>query len=415
MHDACGADHGHGALLAVDAAIEAVVGAAAPLPPERVALHEAHGRVLAEEVASDLDLPPFDRVAMDGWAVRSSDVVEPPTSLKVIGQVNAGRVFAGQVAAGQAVRVMTGAPLPAGCDAVQPLERGREEAGRVLVYDAVAAGQHVAPRGEDLRAGVVALRAGAVVGPTEIALLASLGRAQVSVHGRPSAAVVSTGDELVEVEESVSPGRIRNSNGPMLASLARAAGCDPVSHAVAPDDEASLRRALEHGLHSNLLLVSGGVSKGDKDLVGATLTGLGVELRFHGIDMQPGKPAWFGRRGACLVFGLPGNPMSAFTTATLLVAPAIRKMRGLVDAAPRWIRVPLLEGFTRRASRPGYLPCRVERGASGLTCRALPFHGSGDLVTVTRANATWRAPADTSVFRKGDTVDVLLHPDWLER
>lgn len=403
-------------LLPVDEALDLVVAEASVLAPEQVALNAAPGRVLAVPVHSDVDVPPFDRCAMDGWAVRSVDVVDAPTSLRVAGSIAAGESFAGEVGAGQTVKVMTGAPLPRGCDAVQPVERVRDEVARVVIYDPVPAGQHVSPRAEDLEVGDQVLPAGTLIGPTEVGLLATVGQAEVTAHARPLATVVSTGDELVEVGESPRAAQLRNSNGPMLAVLARTLGCDPVHlMPVVRDDEEELRTALGRGLQSDILLVSGGVSKGDRDHVGDVLGDLGVRCLFHGVAIQPGKPIWFGKSDRCLVFGLPGNPVSALVTGHVFAGTAVRKLRGVADPRPRRMPARLASAVRRRSARAGFLPARVEAHEGGLTCHPLDTHGSADLVSVSRSNATWIAPAGRHVLEAGEAVQVLLHADFAER
>jgi molybdopterin molybdotransferase len=410
-----GVDEGAG-LLPVAEAIERVLAAAPVLPPEQVALAASAGRVLATDVLSDVDMPPFDRCAMDGHALRSEDCARPGARLRLVGHGLAGRVFPREVAAGECVRVMTGAPLPQGCDAVQPIERATEDGLVVVIHDAMRAGQHVSPRAEELRAGAVALRAGALLGAAEVGVLAAVGRAEVTVHQRPVAAVVSTGDELVDVGERPGPGQIRNSNGPMLAVLGRLLGCEPVLLLPATrDDEEGLSRAFTRALAADLLLISGGVSRGDRDLVQDVLPRLGVECLFHGVDIQPGKPLWFGRMDRCLVFALPGNPVSALTTARLFVASAARKMRGLAQPRPRYMRARLSEDVRRKAVRPGYLPAVLSEGTDEPSCRPLQSRGSADLAAASLANATWVAPKGEELLRAGTWVDVLPHADFLER
>ncbi len=404
-------------LTPVEEALALVLETAVVRPPESIALSSAPGHVLAADVTSDVDVPPFDRCAMDGYAFRAEDVSDAPTSLKLIGTLFAGEVFAGEVGPGQAVKVMTGAPLPAGADAVQMIERTREEGDRVVVYDAVEARRHVAPQAEDLKTGQVALRAGTFIGPSQVALLATTGCVEVPVHGRPFASVLSTGDELVEVGEKPGPGQIRNSNGPMLAVLARGLGCDPVQLLpAAADTSEGLERALGRGLASDLLLVSGGVSKGERDLVGQVLEGLGVKPLLHGINLQPGKPLWFGQaENGCLVFGLPGNPVSSLTTARVFAGAAVRKMRGFADCGPRYRGARLTEAFSRKARRPGWLSARVESRGGGLDCTPVRSSGSADVTAASAANATWIAPQDQPTFRAGEEVQVILHEDWLDR
>lgn len=403
-------------LLPVSVALERVLAATPVLPPEQVALAACAGRVLASDVLSDMDVPAFDRVSMDGFAFRAADTASGEVRLRIVGTAAAGHVFPHETPEGGAVRVMTGAPLPLGCDAVEPVERVTDEGTHVLVKGPVSAGRHVAPRGEDMRTGDIALRAGTLVGAPQVGLLATVGRAEVTVHARPLAAVVSTGDELVEVGERPGPGRIRNSNGPMLAVLCRMFGCDPVQLLpVVRDEESSLERVLERALTADILLISGGVSRGERDFVQDVLPELGVQRLFHGVSIQPGKPLWVGRAERCLVLALPGNPVSALTTARLFAGPAIRKMRGLRDCEPRMIRARLTETVRRRSGRPGWLPGWLSWTPDGHVCRPIGSRGSADLNSSADANATWVAPKGMDEIAAGEWVEVLPNLDYAER
>ncbi len=402
-------------LLPVSEALDRVLAVTPVLAPEQVALAASLGRVLASDVTSDVDVPPFDRCAMDGHALRAADAA-PGARLRVVGSVAAGQVFPHEVSSGCAVKVMTGAPLPPGCDAVEPLETLADHGDSIVLSAGLTAGRHVSRRAEDLAAGDVAVPAGTLVGPAHVALLATCGRSEVTVYGRPLAAIVSTGDELVEVGERPGPGKIRNSNGPMLAVLCRALGCDPVQlNPVVRDEVESLERTLTRALAADLLLISGGVSRGERDVVQDVLPALGVERIFHGVNIQPGKPMWFGRTDRCLVFGLPGNPVSALTTAMIFAGAAVRKMRGLALPEPRLVRARLSAPFRRRAHRAGWLAARVTWDRDGALCEPVPSRGSADLVAAAAANAFWIAPEGREEFAAGDAVDVLLHPDAAER
>ncbi|MEM7246593.1 MAG: gephyrin-like molybdotransferase Glp [Acidobacteriota bacterium] len=402
--------------LELEDALDLVVAKAPILGTESVPLSSSLGRVLATDCRSDVDAPPFDRCMMDGYAFRAEDVADAPTSLRLVGTVFAGHEHLEDVPPGSAVKVMTGAPLPPGCDTVQALERTREDGTRVVIHDRVKTGLHVAPKAEEIAIGEVALARGSLIGPAEVGVLALCGCSEVEVHARPLAAVISTGDELVEVGEKPGPAQLRNSNGPMLAVLARQLGCDPVQLLPSvSDDPDSLRAALERGLEADVLLVSGGVSKGQADLVGETFTELGVEPVFHGVKVQPGKPLWFGRSETSLVFGLPGNPVSALTTARIFAGTAIRRMRGLNQPRPRWMAATLIDSFRRNPRRRGLLPAEIRRRGGGLDCRPLGLKGSADLIRTAGANGTWVAPIGQDEFRPGEEVDVLLHEDFADR
>ena len=343
-----------------------------------MALDDALSRVLAGDVASDSDLPPFDRAAMDGYALRAEDVAGAPAALEVVGEVRAGQWPDLTVGPGQAVRIMTGAPVPPGADAVQQVEKTQPlDEFRVTILSAVAEGANVAPRGSEVRAGDVVLARGRVIDPAAIAVLASAGRARVRVARRPVVALLVTGDEIVEVSATPAPGQIRNSNGPAVAAQARLAGAEVRLLGVAPDRQDAIAEALRAGLAADVLVVSGGVSAGDYDLVEPALLELGATFLFTKVAVKPGAPLVFGRRGATLVFGLPGNPVSAQVTFDLFVRPALLKMQGAtvvsrprVDGrAPRRRQEPL--GPEEPRSGPGALRGRAARGA------AAAVHGLG--------------------------------------
>jgi molybdopterin molybdotransferase len=382
-------------MLTVAAAQAVVLEHARPLPPETVPLSPAVlGSVLAEDVASDLDMPPFDKALMDGYAVRTADLPGGRGELAVVEEVAAGRTPTRPVGERQATRVMTGAPIPPGADAVVMVERTRADGSRVVVDDpGLAPGRNVLPRATEMRRGERVLAAGSVLRPQEIALLATLGRTVAAVVPAPRVAVLSTGDEVVEVPEAPGPGRIRNSNGPML--MAQAARAGGVAHylGIARDRLDSLRPLVAEGLRADVLLLSGGVSAGKLDLTPGVLGEAGVEAHFHKIELKPGKPLLFGTRGRgdgrppALVFGLPGNPVSSLVCFELFVRPAIRRMRGLADPGPAWVNAVLAEDFDYRTDRPTYHPARLEAADDGWRVRPVPWFGSADLRALTAADA----------------------------
>ncbi|HSD27418.1 MAG TPA: gephyrin-like molybdotransferase Glp, partial [Vicinamibacteria bacterium] len=316
-------------MVLFEEALSIVLSEVTPLAAEPVSLDESLGRVLAEDVASDRDLPPFDRAAMDGYALRAKDVALAPVALEVVGEVRAGQWPDLAIGPGQAARIMTGAPVPPGADAVQQVERTEPlDEFRVTVHAAIGAGANIAPRGSEVREGEVVLAAGRVVDPSAVAVLASAGKDRVRVARRPVLGLLVTGDEIVDVAVRPGPGQIRNSNGPAVAAQARLAGADVRLLGVAPDRPEAIADALRAGLDADALVVSGGVSAGDYDLVEPALLDLGATFLFTKVAIKPGAPLVFGRLGRTLVFGLPGNPVSAQATFDLFVRPALLKMQG---------------------------------------------------------------------------------------
>ncbi len=400
-------------MIAVADALAIIFQRIQPLPPMNVDVGPAAlGLVLAEEVVCNLDSPPFDKAMMDGYALRSGDAAE----LVVIEEVLAGQVPHKTVEPGQATRIMTGAPMPKGADAVVMVERTELLAdGRVKINESTTPGKNVLPRGQEMKAGEAIFSPGVRLRPEEVGVLATLGKSQVKAHPRPAVAVVPTGDEIVDVWETPGPGQIRNSNGRMLrAQVARAGGL-PRDIGIARDDEPHLRRMIGQALEADVVVLSGGVSAGKVDLVPAVLASMGVEALVHKVRMKPGKPMYFGVRArdgkpATLVFGLPGNPVSTFVCFELFVRPALRALMGL-PAASRWLPAKLTDDVTYKTDRPTYHPARLEIAASGWTVRPVPWFGSPDLRGVTAGNALVLFDEGDGVHRAGDSLPAQLLDD----
>jgi molybdopterin molybdotransferase len=403
--------------LSVSEALRAVLERTNPLGAESITLDDSLGRVLAETVASDVDMPPFDRSAMDGFALRSADVKAVPATLRVVGQVRAGESKALAVGPGEAVQIMTGAPVPQGADAVQQVERTSCDApGLVAIRGPVDAGANIAPRGSEVRVGDVVLPSGRFIDPATIAVLAAVGCSQVSVGRRPTLAVLVTGDEIVPVHQKPTEARIRNSNGPALRAQALWAGARAVSLGVAGDDETSLARAMEPGLDADILVVSGGVSAGAYDLVeGVFERVLGVEIVFRRVAIKPGAPLVFGHRGKTLIFGLPGNPVSAQVTFDIFVKAALLKMQGASHLARPTFEVVLQDDVRNRSGRAAHIPARVRFERGRWVARTLRSMGSADIVAHAGANALVVLAADRTSAASGETAPALLMGNFLER
>jgi len=370
------------------------------------------GRVLAAAVVADRDQPPFDRATRDGYAVRAGDVGQ---GLRVVGSVRAGESWpGGALAEGEAIEIMTGAPLPAGADAVVMVEHTalvegtlRVEAGRSLTV-----GENVVPRGAETLAGKVVLPAGRVLGAAEISVAASCGLAKVSVFARPTVAIVATGDELVELDEPMEAWQIRNSNSYALAALVEAAGGDGKRLAIARDTLGELRAQVAEGREADLLLLSGGVSMGKYDLVEQVLREFRAEFFFTGALIQPGKPIVFGRlpsgKGWTFFFGLPGNPVSTQVCFALFVAPMLSALAGRTEIAPGCVEARLEEDVKGGAKVTRFLPAELSGGWDGVEVRVVGWQGSGDVVANARGNGYVVLPAGVEHFPVGQTVRVLL-------
>jgi molybdopterin molybdotransferase len=416
-------------LISVEEALAEILSHVQPLEPERVPVLEAQGRVLAEEIQSDIDIPPFDNSAMDGYAVRSADIVgaapASPVNLAVIGSVAAGYVVGMQVEPGTAVRIMTGAPMPAGADAVVPYEdtsdfdRSKEErldtpATQIWVRRAVQAQDHVRPAGEDVRLGELVMAPGRVVRPQEIGVLASLGRESILVHRRPRVAILATGDELLEIHEPLAPGKIRNSNEYTNAALVTRTGGVPIRLGIARDTKddltAKIRLGLERG--ADLFLTSGGVSVGDYDVVKDVL-GTEGEIQFWQVCMKPGKPLAFGLLpGDVPLIGLPGNPVSAMVSFEQFARPAILKMLGHTDLDKPMVQAIIDEPLTN-SGRRGYVRVVVTRRQDGFHASTTGEQGSGVLTSMAKANGLAIVPEGERHVEAGSELSVQML-DWPE-
>ncbi|MCS7080676.1 MAG: molybdopterin molybdotransferase MoeA [Chloracidobacterium sp.] len=364
-----------------------------PVGVERVSLFEASGRVLAETVVAPHDLPAFDNSAMDGYAVVAADTAgaseAAPVRLNIIERVAAGDVPQHPVSSGQAVRIMTGAPLPEGASAVVMQEHVRREGETLVVTRPVRNGDNIRRRGEDVPAGQAVMTAGDRLTAAHVGVLAAFHRAFVTVRRRPVVAIVATGDELIEVDEPPTPGKVVNSNAYALAALVRECGASPLVSPLVRDDEAQLEAAFVAAAQAaDLIVSSGGVSVGDRDLVKPTLARLGLEARFWRVWMKPGKPLLFGRVLGRPCFGLPGNPVSSMVCFHLFVRPALGKMLGLPEAQWRLpeVTATLTRDVKTKGDRPTYLRARLAYADGEWRAEVLPGQGSGMLTSMLGAN-----------------------------
>jgi molybdopterin molybdotransferase len=398
------------ALMPVAQALALVLQDASPLPAEAAPLAQAHGRVLADDLAALRTQPPADVSAMDGYAVRAQDVAEAPAGLKVIGEVAAGRPFAGTVGLGEAARIFTGGVLPRGADTVVIQEHTSRADDTVVVGKPTGMGRNVRPRGLDFAAGAVLLRSGRRLNDRDLALVAAMNHPAVPVHRRPKVAVLATGDELVMPGTAPGPGEIVYSNGFATIALASREGCEIVDLGIAPDrlpeTVAAIRRASASG--ADILVTSGGASVGDHDLVQQALAGEGLALSFWRIAMRPGRPMLHGRLGAMHVLGLPGNPVSAYVCAFLFLVPLIRRLAGRTDIE----RVPesavLGSDLPENDERADYLRATLATGADGSQiATALPLQDSSMLAPLSAADCLLIREAHAPAARAGSPCTIL--------
>jgi len=408
-------------MLTVEDARSKVLDRIPRLQPERVELLESLGCVLAQDVVSDIDVAPFDNSAMDGYAVRYADTQgaseESPVVLRVVDHIAAGSVSIAVLRDGEAARIMTGAPVPAGADAVimvevtEGLENGGSTGGTVAIKRAAKLGDHIRRAGEDVRVGETVLREGEVVNAASVGLMAALGFAQVEVYRRPVVAIVSTGDELVGITETPGPGKIRNSNSYSLAAQVLAAGGIPRILGIASDNEASTRALLTRASEFDLLVTTGGVSMGDFDVVRNVLEEIG-KMEFWKVAMRPGAPQTYGTIDGTPFFGLPGNPTSTMVGFELFVRPAIRKMRGFADLDRPRVVATLTEPLKKKSDRRYFLRGMLSRVAGPESAVAYDVRLSGRqssamLTAMHRANCLISLPDDWSEVAAGTVVECI--------
>jgi molybdopterin molybdotransferase len=415
-------------MISVEEALEHILRHFKPLDPEEVEILETLDRVLAEDVYSDMDIPPFANSAMDGYAVRAADTAgasrESPVTLRVVADVAAGYTTEAKVEPGTTIRIMTGAPLPEGADTVIRVEdtsdwarsrqeRGREPSTQVKVYHEAEPGEHVRPAGEDIRQGELALARGTILRAQEIGVLASLGKSTVSVIRRPRVAILATGDELLTIDEPVTPGKIRNSNEYSNASLVRRYGGIPVRLGIARDSMEDLTAKIKEGLAQkvDLFLTSAGVSVGDYDVVKDVLNTEG-EMRFWQVRMKPGKPLAFGLIQGVPLIGLPGNPVSSMVSFEQFVRPAMLVMEGKTRLAKPTVEAVLEEDVTN-SGRRNFVRVAVEKRGGQYYVRTTGGQGSGVLTSMVKANGLAIIPEGIGLVKAGERVTVQML-DWPE-
>jgi len=400
-------------VLSVEQALEHILATVRVLEPERAPLLEATGRVLAETVVADRDIPPLANSAMDGYAVCGSDVEQAdfPVRLRVVGEAAAGHVSSARVTSGAAMRIMTGAPVPDGADTVVRFEDARLDGDWVEVLTPYASGANVRPAGEDVCAGQIVLAAGAALRPQEIGMLAAVGRVEVSVVRRPRVAILATGDEVVPPDQLPGPGQIRDANSYAVAAQVQTFGGAPLLLGVARDQEALVRQGMREALAQrvDLIVTSGGVSVGDFDLVKQALAVEG-EMRFWSLNMKPGRPLAFGVVDGVPLLGLPGNPVAAMLSVELFGRPALLKMQGFTDWSRPTVRARLSQPVARKDGRRHYLRVRLRQTDAGYEAALTGDQGSGILSSLVEADGLAVIPEEAEHLPAGAEVEVLLLP-----
>jgi molybdopterin molybdotransferase len=397
-------------LFSADQALDAILSSLSPGEVEIVGLHEAHERVLAEDIVAAEDVPPSDNSAMDGFAVRAQDVARVPVVLTLVGEVSAGSVTARKLGRGEAIRIATGGQIPFGADSVVEVEwTDSFDGASVRVLNSVSPGHNIRRGGADIHCGEKVLGKGRELRAAELGVLASLGKKTVEVYRVPRVAVLATGNELVDIDQPITPGKIRNSNSCTLLSLLKETSVIPVDLGTAGDDRDELRKEILQGLESDALLTTGGVSVGTYDLVQEVLREVGVEIKFWKVNIKPGMPLLFGMYRRKPVFGLPGNPVSTFVTFAKFVRPALRKIMG-ASSLEKGIRFQarLEHDIEKTDGKRHYVRAVLESNEGTLSVRVTGSQTSNVLTSVMKANCLMIIPEEGGFLKKGDLVEVEL-------
>jgi len=368
---------------------------------EEVQLDEAAGRILAFDVVAGFNVPPFDRASMDGYAVKAADTTSTPSKLRLIGARHAGEPYEGEVKQGECLEIATGSPLPKGADAVVMVEDTKLTGDMVEIRKAAKQWDNIAPEGEDIKKGEIAVKAGEYLTPGKVGAAAALGYSKLKIYSRPRIAIYSTGTEIVSQGEQLKPGQVYDINSFTLSAVIEANGCTPIRLGLAKDNEEKLRSAVKDAASYDVAVFSGGSSVGSKDLLSGVVSDLGT-VYFHGVQIKPGKPTLFGEVDGAPVFGMPGYPTSCLSNAYIFLAPALRKIARLPPAEPHTILAKLTKSLRNTSGREQFYTVLVEKGNV-----APVFKQSGDITSMAYANGYIIMPIE-SEYEKGDTVTVHL-------
>jgi molybdopterin molybdotransferase len=379
---------------------------------EKVSLDKALGRVLAEDVVSRVNNPPLDNSAMDGYALIAEDIQSAtpasPVRLEVVEEIAAGYTAKGTLKRGQAMRIMTGAPIPPGANAVLMQEDTEKDGNFILCMDKADERENIRTAGEDVKAGETVLKKGITLSPAHIGMMAVVGRSQIAVSQRPTVAILSTGDEILELDETPEGPQIFNSNGHMLSAQIKSAGGIPVYLGSAKDTEEDLMEKFAWALKADIVVSSGGVSVGDYDLVKSSLQKMGQEMLFWKVAMKPGKPLAFGHIGGTPIFGLPGNPVSSFVSFEQFVRPSLKKALGCADLSHKTVHARLTRTISKKPGRLHFLSSIVSWADGEYTVTPAGEQGSGILKSAANANGLLIFPLEAAEIQQGQEVAVQL-------
>ncbi len=398
-------------MITYEQALEDILKNTLTLPDEKIPIGESVGRILKEDIVSGVEMPPFNRSAMDGYALHYLDAKKTPFKLKCVGLIKAGDIFKNKLKRGECVKIMTGAALPEHADCVVMVEYTRVSDGMVEVLRAVQQGENVFFRGEDFKRGQRVLASGTRIFSSHIPILVTLGKKFVKVNGKPKIAILNTGSEIIPLGHKLSRNKIYNSNGPMLEALFRSEGFEPVVLGIAKDNKKELKKLIMRGLGSDILLISGGVSVGDYDLVPDVLKELRVKKVFHKVNIKPGKPVFFGVKGKTLVFGIPGNPISNFVAYFIFVMPAIQKMMGYQGNGFGFKEGVLEKEFHKKAGRCYFVLVNVSKRCGRYFLSPIAGHSSADTLSLAKADGFMMTGIRVTTVKKEERVKFIT---WKE-
>lgn len=398
-------------MITYEQALEDILKNTRTLPDEKIPIGESIGRILKEDIISGVEMPPFNRSAMDGYALNHLDIKKIPVKLKGVGLIKAGDVFKKKLKRGECVKIMTGAALPEHADCVVMVEYTRLSAGMVEVLRAAQKGENVFFRGEDFGRGQKVLDSGTRISSSHIPIFVTLGKKFIKVTGKPKVAILNTGSEIVQLGHKLSRNKIYNSNGPMLEALFRSDGFEPVVLGVAKDNKEELKKMIIGGFGGDILLISGGVSVGDYDLVPDALKELGVKKVFHKVNIKPGKPVFFGIKGKTFIFGIPGNPISNFVAYFIFVMPAIQKMMGYQDYGFGFKEGVLESEFHKKAGRCHFVLVSVAKKKNRYFLSPVAGHSSADTLSLAKADGFMMVDVRVTIVKNKERVKFIT---WKE-
>jgi len=372
-------------MIKYEQALRKVLNNTKELPAEKTLIEDSVGRILMKDVYSKIEMPPFNKSAMDGYALRAIDAKNIPVELKCIGIIEAGRIFKKNVGCGECVKIMTGAPLPKNTDSVVMIEYTRKLANSIRILKSLKKGENVCAKGEDIKLGQKVLEKGAMLS-SDISIIAAIGRSTLKAIKKPRVAILNTGGEIVPVGARLPKNKIYNSNGPQLKALLSADGVNADFLGIAKDEPDELEQMIRNGLKKDVLLISGGVSMGDYDLVPSILKKAGVRKIFHKVRIKPGKPLFFGKRKNTIVFGIPGNPVSNFLAYYIFIRPALSKMMGEKPYGPMFQEGILEKTFHHKIGRKHFVPAKISKREASYCVTPVDNHGSADILSLSKAN-----------------------------